>query len=100
MTLFIVQVRYAGKQNTRISAESKPEPAAEIKPTGVDPAAAALLEVQVADQGIKVRDLKARKAEKDEIAGAVAALLDLKKRLATAQGVEVQVPDKKGKKKK
>jgi len=98
--LFTVQVRYAGKQNTRISAESKSEPSAEIKPTGVDPAAAALLEVQVADQGIKVRDLKARKAEKDEIAGAVATLLDLKKRLATAQGVEVHVPDKKGKKKK
>jgi methionyl-tRNA synthetase len=99
-----LKVRYAGKQNTRVAPDTKPgetKPAPEAKPAGgVDPVAAAALEVQVAEQGEKVRELKARKAEKDEITGAVAQLLDLKKRLAAAQGVVLPAPEKKGKKKK
>jgi nondiscriminating aspartyl-tRNA synthetase len=60
---------------------------------------AAVLEAEVAQQGNVVRDLKAAKADKAVITAAVAKLLDLKKQLATAQGVDpaTLVDPKKGK---
>lgn len=67
-------------------------------PTGADPEAAAGLEKKVAEQGNIVRDLKAAKGDKDTISAAVALLLDLKKQLAVAQGVDPAAQDpKKGK---
>lgn len=56
---------------------------------------------QVTAQGNIVRDLKANKADKETITAAVAKLLDLKKQLCVAQGIDPATLDagKKGKKK-
>lgn len=53
---------------------------------------------EVAKQGNIVRELKAQKADKNQVAAEVAKLLDLKKKLALAEGKPLEVP--KGKKKK
>lgn len=53
---------------------------------------------EVAKQGNIVRELKAQKADKNQVAAEVAKLLDLKKKLALAEGKPIEVP--KGKKKK
>ncbi|XP_061178088.1 methionine--tRNA ligase, cytoplasmic-like [Saccostrea echinata] len=57
----------------------------------------------VTKQGLKVRDLKSQKAEKSQIDSEVAALLDLKRQLAVAQGQDPEAltggKGKKGKKK-
>lgn len=45
-----------------------------------------------------VRELKAQKADKNQVAAEVAKLLDLKKQLALAEGKPIETP--KGKKKK
>ena len=88
------QVRYAGKQSSRLSSGKDVGQA----PAGADPVAAAALEKKVAEQGNIVRDLKAAKGDKDAISAAVALLLDLKKQLAVAQGVDPAAQDtKKGK---
>ena len=88
------QVRYAGKQSSRLSPGKDVGQA----PAGADPEAAAVLEKKVAEQGNIVRDLKAAKGDKDTISAAVALLLDLKKQLAVAQGVDPVAQDpKKGK---
>ena len=52
------------------------------------------------EQGNKVRDLKAAKADKSIITAAVAELLDLKKQLCVLQGGDPASLDKKAKKKK
>ena len=58
------------------------------------------LELQVAEQGDKVRQLKGNKAEKAAVDAEVALLLDLKKKLSLASGQPLQQPSgKKGKKK-
>lgn len=52
----------------------------------------------LSSQGNIVRELKAQKADKNQIAAEVAKLLDLKKQLAQAEGKPLETP--KGKKKK
>lgn len=52
----------------------------------------------LSSQGNIVRELKAQKADKNQIAAEVAKLLDLKKQLALAEGKPLETP--KGKKKK
>lgn len=87
--------RYAGQQK---AATPPKDPAPVV--TGVDPAKAVELEEMVNKKGGEVRDLKAAKAEKGKIDASVAELLDLKKRLCIAQGVQPEPPKgKKGKKK-
>jgi len=89
-----LKVRYAGKQSSRLSSGKDVGQA----PAGADPVAAAALEKKVAEQGNIVRDLKAAKGDKDAISAAVALLLDLKKQLTVAQGVDPAAQDnKKGK---
>ncbi len=53
-------------------------------------------------QGDAVRSLKAEKADKSKVDSAVAQLLDLKRQLATAQGIDPQqlIGGASGKKKK
>lgn len=53
---------------------------------------------EVTKQGNIVRELKAQKADKNQVAAEVAKLLDLKKQLALAEGKPLETP--KGKKKK
>ncbi|XP_004647061.1 methionine--tRNA ligase, cytoplasmic isoform X1 [Octodon degus] len=53
---------------------------------------------EVTKQGNIVRELKAQKADKNQVAAEVAQLLDLKKQLALAEGKPLETP--KGKKKK
>lgn len=103
-----LKARYAGKQSSRVDQEAtKSAQAASNKPTvavassgAADPAAVPGLEAKVTEQGNKVRDLKAAKADKDVVAAAVAELLDLKKQLSIAQGIDPTTLDKKSKKKK
>ena len=107
----VFKVQYAGNQSSRLS-ENKPAataapakagdaaPAAgDAVPAAADPAAAAALEKRVTEQGNRVRDLKAAKADKQDITSAVAELLSLKKQLCVAQGIDPSTLDKKGKKK-
>ncbi|XP_039864387.1 methionine--tRNA ligase, cytoplasmic isoform X1 [Simochromis diagramma] len=65
----------------------------------VDPEKAKQLTQAVAEQGEKVRALKAQKAEKAVITEEVAKLLDLKKQLALAEGKNPEPAPQKGKKK-
>ncbi|XP_026162428.1 methionine--tRNA ligase, cytoplasmic isoform X2 [Mastacembelus armatus] len=75
-------------------------PAAEVVTTNeVDPEKAKQLTQAVAEQGDKVRELKAQKAEKAVITAEVAKLLDLKKQLALAEGKSSEPVPQKGKKK-
>uniref|UniRef100_A0A4W6EDL2 Methionine--tRNA ligase, cytoplasmic n=1 Tax=Lates calcarifer TaxID=8187 RepID=A0A4W6EDL2_LATCA len=66
---------------------------------GVDPEKAKQLAQAVAEQGDKVRALKAQKAEKAVITAEVAKLLDLKKQLAAAEGKSPEPAPQKSKKK-
>ncbi|XP_071400643.1 methionine--tRNA ligase, cytoplasmic isoform X2 [Centroberyx affinis] len=66
---------------------------------GADPDRAKQLTQAVAEQGDKVRALKAQKAEKAVITAEVAMLLDLKKQLALAEGKSPEPTAQKGKKK-
>jgi len=91
-----LKVRYAGKQSSRGVEQAKTVAPAAI-PAATD---AAALEKMVAEQGNVVRELKAAKGDKDEIAAAVAKLLELKKQLCIAQGVDPSTLGKSGKKKK
>jgi len=97
-TINELKVRYAGKQSSRTGNSEKPKPAAPVSaPSNMD---AAALEKLVADQGNKVRELKAAKGDKEAINAAVAQLLELKKQLCVAQGVDPSTLVKSGKKKK
>ncbi|XP_074525599.1 methionine--tRNA ligase, cytoplasmic isoform X2 [Halichoeres trimaculatus] len=96
--------RFGGQQTTAQSAASTqpaavPAPAAEVAVNGVDPEKAKQLTQAVAEQGEKVRTLKAQKAEKAVITAEVAKLLDLKKQLALAEGKSPEPAPQKGKKK-
>ncbi|KAF4010432.1 hypothetical protein G4228_001761 [Cervus hanglu yarkandensis] len=66
--------------------------------TAAGPQQVQALTEEVAKQGDIVRELKAQKADKNQIAAEVAKLLDLKKQLALAEGKPLETP--KGKKKK
>ncbi|KAM3878115.1 methionine--tRNA ligase, cytoplasmic [Diretmus argenteus] len=83
------------------AATPAPAPAAEVVAVvnGADPEKAKQLTQAVAEQGDKVRALKAQKAEKAAIAAEVAVLLDLKKRLTLAEGKSAEPTPQKGKKK-
>ncbi|XP_023138691.1 methionine--tRNA ligase, cytoplasmic isoform X1 [Amphiprion ocellaris] len=96
------------KEKTPQSAASTqpaavPAPAAAVEVVtvnGVDPEKAKQLTQAVAEQGDKVRALKAQNAEKAVITAEVAKLLDLKKQLALAEGKSPEPAPQKGKKKK
>ncbi|XP_072237935.1 methionine--tRNA ligase, cytoplasmic [Leuresthes tenuis] len=99
--------RFGGGQTTLQSASSTtpaavPAPAVGVEVTtvvGADPEKAKQLAKAVAEQGEKVRALKAQKAEKDVITAEVSKLLDLKKQLALAEGKSPEPAPQKGKKK-
>ncbi|XP_074652563.1 methionine--tRNA ligase, cytoplasmic-like [Tubulanus polymorphus] len=107
-----------GNQSKKSAPETqsgKTKPANENSPPNSTPASANGLPVdqavvddltkQVAAQGDLVRQLKTEKAEKSSVDSAVMTLLDLKKKLAQAQGIDAQEliggggKKKKGKKK-
>ncbi|XP_075810189.1 methionine--tRNA ligase, cytoplasmic isoform X2 [Microtus pennsylvanicus] len=71
--------------------------AAEAVPTA-GPQQIQMLMDEVTKQGNIVRELKAQKADKNQVAAEVTKLLDLKKQLALAEGKPIETP--KGKKKK
>ncbi|XP_057613624.1 methionine--tRNA ligase, cytoplasmic isoform X2 [Chionomys nivalis] len=71
--------------------------AAEAVPTA-GPQQIQMLMDEVTKQGNIVRELKAQKADKNQVAAEVTKLLDLKKQLALAEGKPIESP--KGKKKK
>uniref|UniRef100_A0A3P8SI51 Methionine--tRNA ligase, cytoplasmic n=1 Tax=Amphiprion percula TaxID=161767 RepID=A0A3P8SI51_AMPPE len=90
--------RFGGQQPAAV-----PAPAAAVEVVtvnGVDPEKAKQLTQAVAEQGDKVRALKAQNAEKTVITAEVAKLLDLKKQLALAEGKSPEPAPQKGKKKK
>ncbi|XP_070814645.1 methionine--tRNA ligase, cytoplasmic isoform X2 [Chaetodon trifascialis] len=100
--------RFGGQQTTAQSAASAqpaavPAPAAAAAEVAtvneVDPEKAKQLTEAVAEQGEKVRALKAQKAEKAVITAEVSILLDLKKQLALAEGKSPEPAPQKGKKK-
>lgn len=85
--------RFGGGQ-----AKAPPKSAvAEAVPTAV-PQQIQMLMDEVTKQGNIVRELKAQKADKNQVAAEVTKLLDLKKQLALAEGKPIETP--KGKKKK
>ncbi|NP_956370.2 methionine--tRNA ligase, cytoplasmic [Danio rerio] len=88
--------------NSSVAVESKPNAgAAQHTPASVtaDPERAKQLTALVAEQGEKVRALKAQKAEKSAIGVEVAKLLDLKNQLCLAEGKTPEPPAQKTKKK-
>nr|XP_020468619.1 methionine--tRNA ligase, cytoplasmic isoform X2 [Monopterus albus] len=91
------------KEKTAQNAATVPAPAAPAAEVamvnGVDPEKAKRLTQAVAEQGDKVRALKAQKAEKAVVTAEVAKLLDLKKQLALAEGKSPEPAPQKGKKK-
>ncbi|KAL2091441.1 hypothetical protein ACEWY4_013704 [Coilia grayii] len=98
--------RFGGQQSQTINqnnAAPKPSaPSAAVvpeTPVKADPELAKQLAAAVAEQGDKVRALKAQKAEKAVIGEEVAKLLELKKQLALAEGKNPEPSPQKGKKK-
>ncbi|CAJ1050404.1 methionine--tRNA ligase%2C cytoplasmic isoform X1 [Xyrichtys novacula] len=87
----------AGTQPATVPAPVAPAEVAAVN--GVDPEKAKQLTQAVAEQGEKVRTLKAQKAEKAVVTAEVAILLDLKKQLALAEGKSPEPAPQKGKKK-
>ncbi|PNI39253.1 MARS isoform 3, partial [Pan troglodytes] len=85
--------RFGGGQ-----AKTSPKPAVVETVTTARPQQIQALMDEVTKQGNIVRELKAQKADKNEVAAEVAKLLDLKKQLAVAEGKPPEAP--KGKKKK
>uniref|UniRef100_A0A674MT80 Methionine--tRNA ligase, cytoplasmic n=1 Tax=Takifugu rubripes TaxID=31033 RepID=A0A674MT80_TAKRU len=85
--------RFSGQQ-----AATAPAPAAEAT-AAADPERAKQLSQAVVEQGEKVRNLKAQKAEKALITAEVTLLLDLKKQLVLAEGKTPEPAPQKGKKK-
>ncbi|XP_070645499.1 methionine--tRNA ligase, cytoplasmic isoform X2 [Bos indicus] len=83
--------RFSGGQ-----AKASPKTAAGLTTAG--PQQIQALTEEVTKQGNIVRELKAQKADKNQIAAEVAKLLDLKKQLALAEGKPLETS--KGKKKK
>ncbi|XP_017536286.3 methionine--tRNA ligase, cytoplasmic isoform X2 [Manis javanica] len=85
--------RFGGSQ-----AKVSPNPAVVESMTTAGPQQIQVLMDEVTRQGNIVRELKAQKADKNQVAVEVAKLLDLKKQLALAEGKPLDTP--KGKKKK
>ncbi|XP_036848140.2 methionine--tRNA ligase, cytoplasmic isoform X3 [Manis javanica] len=80
------------------TAKVSPNPAVVESMTTAGPQQIQVLMDEVTRQGNIVRELKAQKADKNQVAVEVAKLLDLKKQLALAEGKPLDTP--KGKKKK
>uniref|UniRef100_A0A669D9X4 Methionine--tRNA ligase, cytoplasmic n=1 Tax=Oreochromis niloticus TaxID=8128 RepID=A0A669D9X4_ORENI len=92
--------KFGGQQVFDSAAVPAPAAAVEVGTVNqVDPEKAKQLTQAVAEQGEKVRALKAQKAEKAVITAEVAKLLDLKKQLALAEGKNPEPAPQKGKKK-
>uniref|UniRef100_A0A8D1VTE9 methionine--tRNA ligase n=1 Tax=Sus scrofa TaxID=9823 RepID=A0A8D1VTE9_PIG len=85
--------RFGGGQ-----AKVSPKPAVVETVTTAGPQQVQVLMDEVTKQGNIVRELKAQKADKNQVAAEVAKLLDLKKQLALAEGKPFETP--KGKKKR
>uniref|UniRef100_A0A8I6A8E9 methionine--tRNA ligase n=1 Tax=Rattus norvegicus TaxID=10116 RepID=A0A8I6A8E9_RAT len=85
--------RFGGGQ-----AKGSPKPAVVEAVTTAGSQDIQVLVDEVTKQGNIVRELKAQKADKNQVAAEVAKLLDLKKQLALAEGKPIETP--KGKKKK
>uniref|UniRef100_A0A8D2CX50 Methionine--tRNA ligase, cytoplasmic n=1 Tax=Sciurus vulgaris TaxID=55149 RepID=A0A8D2CX50_SCIVU len=85
--------RFGGGQ---VKVSHKPAVVETVKTVG--PQQIQMLMDEVTKQGSIVRELKAQKADKNQVAAEVAKLLDLKKQLALAEGKPLETP--KGKKKK
>jgi len=85
--------RFGGDQ-----ARAPPTPAVVGAVAAATPQQVQVLMDEVTKQGNTVRELKAQKADKNQVAAEVAKLLDLKKQLALAEGKPLETP--KGKKKK
>ncbi|KAF6120225.1 hypothetical protein HJG60_012709 [Phyllostomus discolor] len=93
--------RFGGGQmeeSLALKAKVFPKPAAVETVTTAGPQQIQELMDEVTKQGNIVRELKAQKADKNQVAAEVAKLLDLKKQLALAEGKPLETP--KGKKKK
>ncbi|XP_048878717.1 methionine--tRNA ligase, cytoplasmic isoform X1 [Brienomyrus brachyistius] len=80
------------------ASDPSPAPTGSVG-NGADPERAKQLEKELAEQGDKVRALKAQKAEKNVITVEVTKLLELKKQLAVAEGRDPEPVPQKGKKK-
>lgn len=94
--------RFGGQQSSSSAAvETKPSAgAADASPSvNADPERARVLTALVAEQGDKVRALKAQKAEKSVIGEEVAKLIELKAQLSLAEGKNPEPAAPKGKKK-
>ncbi|TKC46853.1 hypothetical protein EI555_015263, partial [Monodon monoceros] len=92
--------RFSGGQleeSLSLKAKASPKPAAVETMTTAGPQQIQVLMDEVTKQGNIVRELKAQKADKNQVAAEVAKLLDLKKQLALAEGKPLETP--KGKKK-
>merc|ERR1712210_242593 len=93
-----LKAKYQGKQSERGDTAKAAEAAAPA--AKAEAGIIAELEAQVAAQGNKVREVKASKAEKSLVDAEVKLLLELKQKLAAAQGTPAAVSGgKKGKKK-
>uniref|UniRef100_A0A2K6E668 Methionine--tRNA ligase, cytoplasmic n=1 Tax=Macaca nemestrina TaxID=9545 RepID=A0A2K6E668_MACNE len=88
--------RFGGGQVRK--AKTSPKPTVIETVTTAGPQQIQALMDEVTKQGNIVRELKAQKADKNQVAAEVAKLLDLKKQLAVAEGKPPEAP--KGKKKK
>lgn len=85
--------RFGGGQ-----AKASPKPAVVETVTAAGSQQIQVLMDEITKQGNIVRELKAQKADKNQVAAEVAKLLELKKQLALAEGKPLDTP--KGKKKK
>ncbi|XP_004481357.1 methionine--tRNA ligase, cytoplasmic isoform X1 [Dasypus novemcinctus] len=93
--------RFGGGQleeSLELKAKPSPKPAAAETVTATGQQQIHMLMNEVTKQGNIVRELKAQKADKNQVAAEVAKLLELKKQLALAEGKPTEPP--KGKKKK
>lgn len=91
------------KKETKPATKASGSVAEAATPTSAngsaDPAEVSRLTEEVAKQGALVRDVKAQKADKSQVDSEVAKLLDLKKQLALAQGLDPSTIGGGGKKK-
>uniref|UniRef100_H0WRL6 Methionine--tRNA ligase, cytoplasmic n=1 Tax=Otolemur garnettii TaxID=30611 RepID=H0WRL6_OTOGA len=88
--------RFGGGQVRKAKVSPKPAVVDTVAATG--PQQIQMLMDEVTKQGNIVRELKAQKADKNQIAAEVAKLLDLKKQLSLAEGKPPEAPKCKKKK--
>ncbi|XP_015750952.1 PREDICTED: methionine--tRNA ligase, cytoplasmic-like [Acropora digitifera] len=93
-----VRAKYGGSRQKEKAANNKTKTSATAGGDKADTDVETLL-AEVTKQGEKVRKLKADKAEKEAVDSEVAVLLELKRRLAVAEGKDPNELDKKAKKK-